>query len=677
MIYKENMIIAIEEDEFRIVDYDKEQDNLFLINMNKKCSLPIAFTTSTLEELFETGKAKEINSNKILLSISSNVHKKLIEKRDFHYEIICFLYNISPNYEIYYRDTRTSIINVAAKKYNISYSTIKRMFCIYLKSGKLKDSLIDNIGNCGAKGKERIIRNRNKGIVIDNNIKKLLKEGIIKYYNTSKKNNIKTCYELIIRDYIKEDKDLEIFTFKQFYYWYKKFSKNNKEDEICSRYGSRVYQQTSRAIIGNSIQDTLAPSDLYQIDSTILDVYIVSKMNRNLIIGRPVLYLVIDTYSRMIVGINATIEPFNSYKGVQGALINAMSNKVSYCRKFGINIEKEEWDVSCVPGRILADRGELLSESIGNVITNLGIMIQNTPPYRGDMKGIVEKSFERIHSFLKPFCEGVVENKFNKVERGVEDYRLKANLTLEEITKIIIKCVLFNNNKHVLNYYESDGLIIENSIPKIPREIWKHGVKQKKGLLRELQEHVVKINLLNNKEVTVTSRGVKFNKLYYVSKYTLEEGWYQRARIQGSFKIRVSYDYNNLSEIYYIKEGGVSYDTLTLVTYMEQYKDMSEEELNKVLVYEHKLNSEANEKEIKEKVALFDEIEKITNKAKEEQARTKDKNISKTQRLKNIRSNLECEREYMRNNASNYDKEDTEIEEFNKIMYQDWGNDYE
>lgn len=677
MIYKENMITRIEDEEFRIVDYDKERDNLFLINMNKKCSLPIAFTTSTLEELFKTGKAKEIDSNKILLGISSNVHKKLIEKRDFYYEIICFLYNISPNYEIYYRDTRTSTINVAAKKYNISYSTIKRIFCIYLRSGKLKDSLIDNIGNCGGKGKERRIRNRNKGIVIDNNIKKLLKEGINKYYNTSKKNNLKTCYEFIVRDYLKEDKDLEIFTFKQFYYWYKKFSKNNKEYEICSRYGSRVYQQTSRAIIGNSIQDTLAPSDLYQIDSTILDVYIVSKMNRNLIIGRPILYLVIDTYSRMIVGINVTIEPFNSYKGIQGALINTMSNKVSYCRKFGINIEKEEWDISCVPARILADRGELLSESIENVITNFGIMIQNAPPYRGDMKGIVEKSFERIHSLIKPFCEGIVENKFNKVERGAEDYRLRANLTLEEITKIIIKCVLFNNNKHVLNYYESDGLIIENSIPKIPSEIWKYGVKQKKGLLRELQEHVVKINLLNNKEVTVTNRGVKFNKLYYVSKYTLEEGWYQRARIEGSFKIRVSYDYNNLTEIYYIKEGGVSYDTLTLVTYMEQYKDISEEELNKVLEYEHKLNSEANEKEIKEKVALFDEIEKIANKAKEEQARTKDKNISKTQRLKNIRSNLEDEREYIRNNVSNYDKEDADMEEFNKIMYQDWGNEYE
>lgn len=672
------MIIKIEEDEFRIVDFDKDRDNLFLINMNKKCSLPVAFSAIGLEELFNEGKVKEITDNKMLLNFNKNTSEKLIEKRNFYYEIICFLFNRSKNYGIYYKNTRTEIINEAMKKYNVSYSTVKRMFCIYLKSGKVRDSLIDNVNNCGAPGKERKIKNRERGIVIDDSIKKLFKEGINKYYNTSKKNSIKTCYELIIRDYLKADKSSEIPTFKQFYYWYKKFSNNNKKNEIAKRFGDRIFQQTSRAIIGNSIQDTLGPAELYQIDSTILDVYIVSKLNRNLIIGRPILYCLIDVYSRMIVGMNVTIEPFNSYEGAKGALINAMTDKVGYCKRYGIEIKKEEWDVSCVPSRILADRGELLSENIENAIANLGIMIQNTPPFRGDMKGIVEKSFERIHSYIKPFVDGVVENKFNKVERGAEDYRIKANLTLEEITQIIIKCILFYNNHHMLEHYESDGLAIENNIPKIPSKLWEYGVKIKKGLIRELSEQVIKINLLHNKEVTVTAKGVRLNKLYYVSIYTLEEAFYQRARIEGSFRIRVSYDPNNLSEIYYIKEDGLSYDTLTLVTYMEQYKDMGEEEINKIFEYEEKLNKEASEKEIREKVALFDEIEKITNKAKEEQLRSKDNTISKTQRLKNIRENLEEERKYFRNNIGNdNDDGNEEIDAFNEIMSDEWREDYE
>lgn len=678
MIYSENMIVKIEDDEYRICDFDKDRDNLFLININKKCSLPVAFSAIALEEPFNEGKAKEINDNKILLNTNKIVSEKLIEKRDFYYEIICFLFNRSKNYEIYYKNTRTEIINEAMKKYNVSYSTVKRIFCMYLKSGKVRDSLIDNVNNCGGPGKERKIKNRERGIVIDDIIKKLFKEGINKYYNTSKKNSLKTCYELIIREYLKDDKKLEIPTFKQFYYWYKKFSVDNKKNEISKRYGERIYQQKARAIVGNSLQDALSPSEIYQIDSTILDVYIVSRLNRN-IIGRPVLYLILDVYSRMIVGMNVTIESFNSYQGVKGALINAMSDKCSYCRKFHIGIDKEEWNVRCVPTRILADRGELLSGNIENAIANLGIMIQNTPPYRGDMKGIVEKSFERIHSYIKPFVDGVVENKFNKVERGAEDYRLKANLTLEEITQIIIKCILFYNNHHVLEHYESDGLTIENNIPKIPIKIWKYGIKIKKGLLRELPEEVIKVNLLHNRDdISVTSKGVKFNKLYYVSKYTLEQGWYERSRIQGcsKFKIRISYDPNDLSEIYYIKEDGMSYDTLKLVTYMEQYKNMSEEELNKTFEYENKLNKEASELEIREKVILFDEIEKITKNAKEEQEKFKNKNISKTARLKNIRENLEEERKFFRNDTDN-DYMNEEIEEFNEILNNEWREDYE
>lgn len=187
MIYKENMIIKIENEEFRIIDYDKERNNLFLINIDKKCSLPVAINSMILEELFKEGKAKEIIENKMLLSSNKNINQKLIDKRDFYYEIICFLFNSSKNHEIYYKDARTAIINEAMTRYKVSYSTVKRIFCTYLKSGKIRNSLIDNIENCGGRGKERNIKNRSKGIIIDDSIKKLFKEGINKYYYTSKK----------------------------------------------------------------------------------------------------------------------------------------------------------------------------------------------------------------------------------------------------------------------------------------------------------------------------------------------------------------------------------------------------------------------------------------------------------------------------------------------------------
>ncbi len=676
MLFKENMIFRLENEEYRIIGYDSVKANIFIIQLCEQVRWPQIISQDKLEDLFSRNEATEIKIDKFIGIHNFIITDEMAKKRDFNYEVICFLIKNSSNYEIYYKESRKTIIDRAKEVYGISESSIKRLFCEYLKSGKIVDSLIPKIYNCGAKGKERT-SNKEAGF-IGEEIKRIFKEGINKYYNTPKKNNKKICYELIVRDYLKSNPNSNIPNIKQFYYWFKKITKDDKRNEIAKRYGDRVYQQKGRAIIGNSIQDTLGPGELYQIDSTILDVYLVSKLNRNIIVGRPVLYLVVDVYSRMIVGMNATIEPFNSYEGAKGALINAMTDKVTYCKKNGIEIKKEDWDVNCVPSRILADRGELLSSNIENAISNLGILIQQTSPYRGDQKGIVEKSFERIQSYIKPFVDGVVENKFNIVQRGNEDYRLRANLNMEDVTKIIIHSVLFYNKSHVLNHYESDGINIENNIPKIPNKIWEYGVKTKKGLLRELPEEIIKINLLHNKEVSVTAKGIRFNKLYYVSKFTLETGFFQKARIEGNYRIRVSYDPNNLSEIYYIKEDGVSYDTLTLVTYMEHYQGMSEEEINKIFEYEEKLNKKASEKEIQEKIKLFDEIEKIAGKAKQEQEKVKNKRSSKTARLKNIRENLEEEREYFRKIPNNYeDNTNEEINAFNQIINDEWGDDYE
>jgi len=327
MIFKENMIFKLGNEEYRIVGSDTFRSNIFLIELCEQIRWPQIINQENLEELFIRNKAIEVKTDKFMDINNFEITDEMAQKRDFNYEVICYLFSNSPEYEIYYKKSRKSVIDKTIEVYGISESSIKRIWCSYLKSGKITQSLIPKTNNCGARGKERV--HERGEFVVDDKIKKIFKEGINKYYNTKKKNNKRMCYELIIRDYLKSNPNSKIPSLKQFYYWFAKITKDDKRNEIAKRYGDRIYQQTGRAIIGNSIQDTLGPGELYQIDSTILDVYLVSKMNRNLIIGRPTLFFVIDVYSRMIVGMNVTIEPFNSFEGAKGALINAMTDKVS------------------------------------------------------------------------------------------------------------------------------------------------------------------------------------------------------------------------------------------------------------------------------------------------------------------------------------------------------------
>lgn len=674
-----------------IIGFDNYENNYFLICLEEN-KWPIEISLYLIESMTNEKKI-EVNKSIGFSNVLPDIfNQELINRRDYIYEIVSYLENRNTSYELYRKKTRKPIIEETINRYGISYNSIKKYLILYWKSGRCKDSLIPQVYKCGGKNKEKKILNSHikrgrkgysDGVNIDEKFKRAFKVGINKYYNRERQNTIKATYELTLRDFIKENGEVEILpSYQQFYYWFNKITVDKKKNEIVKRNGLRIYQQKGREIIGNSIQDAvLGPGELFQVDSTILDFYIVSSTNRNLIVGRPVVYIVIDSYSRLVIGVNVTLEPFNSYKGVRGALINTMTNKEGYLKKLGIN--NELWNVSSIPNRVLADRGELLSGNIENAIANLGIQIQNTPPYRGDYKGIVEKFFDVLHSYMKPFVDGYVENGVNRVERGAKDYRLKANLTLKEITQVIVKCIIFHNNNHVLDSYVGDSLSIEENIPKIPIKLWEYGIKNKKGLLRSMPDDIVKINLMNNAEAVVTEKGVKFKKLYYVSKYSLSEGWFQKARIGGSYKIKISYDDGDLSRIYFIKEDGFSFDTLELVNYLDKYKDLSEDEISKLIEYEEKLNNELKDKELKKKFELFNEIEEITNKAREEAKRTKDMSMNKSKRLQGIGDNLELERKLNREVVFKNDNEELDNDKnldfsiFEEIENDNWSDYYE
>ncbi len=677
----ENTLIKYNEKKIiRLLYFDKFHGNIFVIDMFQN-RWPYMMTQDDLTEDIEESRSILIEDNIFDIARESNLTAAEISKRDFAWEVVSYVFMNVDEPKIFFSKYRTTIINETSDRYNISFNTIKNYLLRYWKGGKTKNSLLPNYYNCGGKGKEKGASkskrgrprkyDKNLGVNVDDNMKKIFISGLNKYYYNNRQNSLKTAYELTIRDYFvkdyitKDNKKIPILkdsskipTYNQFYYWYRKF--NNEKKEISQRYGERNFYQNYRSIIGNSTSDGgLGPSTLYQIDSTIADVYLVSSIDRNLIIGRPVLYLVIDVYSRMIVGVNVTLESFNSYVGAMMALVNAMTSKVDYCKKYGIEIKEEDWPVACVPQRVLADRGELMGKQIENAIKNLGIMIQNSPPYRADYKGIIEQSFRGMNLKLKPFVDGAVINGKNLRERGERDYRLDANLTLKEFTQIIIKCILFHNNHHVLNDYVTNEMMFEANIEKVPIKIWNYGVQNKRGMLRELPEEIIKINLLPQGEASVTPRGVLFNKLLYASDYALEEHWFQRARINGNWKINVSYDPRNLTNIYFLTDNGQGFKKLTLLDYLSKYKDIENAELDEIFKNEKELERKSKDKELQKKIMLFDEIEKIVEEARNAADIDKDSSISKTQKLKGIRENNEMEKELYK--KAIILEEDTEI----------------
>ncbi len=170
--------------------------------------------------------------------------------------------------------------------------------------------------------------------------------------------------------------------------------------DIQFRKSTKEYELKYRPILSDSKSETNGPGTRFQVDATIADIYLVSSLDVNKVIGRPVIYAVLDVYSRIITGLYVGLEG-PSWIGAMMALDNMIADKVEFCKQYGIDITPEQWPTHHLPEIIIADRGEFEGYSVENLINNLNLKIENTTAYRGDLKGIVERKFRTFNGKVK------------------------------------------------------------------------------------------------------------------------------------------------------------------------------------------------------------------------------------------------------------------------------------
>lgn len=646
---------------YRVVWIDKKIDLAYLIDVQSN-KFPIGVRLTYVIDAITNGVAiikKE--DNLISFAMEEEIPTLYKEYRDRAWEIISLLVEQEPH--IYETFNRRKLILKLCETKNTTESTVKRLLKRYLIRGKNKNALLPDYINSGGRGKEKCSGHakrgrprKNKdllgeGLNINEDIKKIFRVSINKYYNTCTKNPLTTAYELMIKEFFKDiesksiiDSSERLPTYAQFKYWF--YKERDFKKEVVTRFSAKKYEQNNRRILGTSTSEAMFPGRLYQIDATVADLYVVSEFNRSWIIGRPVLYMVLDVYSRLITGFYVGLEG-PSYIGAAMALSSVVADKVKLCKEYGIDITPDQWPVNNLPEHIIADRGELEGKNIENLINTLGIGVKLCPSFRADWKGCIEQNFRLINLKTKPFIPGKVDGTFR--ERGDKDYRLDAKLTLKEFTAIIIRTILYHNNHHILKNYDRSEYQIEDDVKCIPIELWNWGIENTSGVLRTLPEDIVKLNLLPIDYATVTGRGVKFKGVFYACTEALKDGWFEKARNNGSWKIKVAYDLRKMDYIYIKKDNGRNFDKCFLLDHQHKYKGKSFEDVQYLLEREKLDIDLMRENELQEKVNLMESIEKIVKESKESYTYT---NESNTQRLKGISDNRKFEKELNRKEES-------------------------
>jgi hypothetical protein len=330
-----------------------------------------------------------------------------------------------------------------------------------------------------------------------------------------------------------------------------------------------------------------------------------------------------------------------SWAGMMMAIANSVSDKVKYCAEYGVEISADEWPCHGVPGAIRGDRGEFESKEADTLVNALNVRVENAPPFRADLKGIVEQHFNQINELALAPLPGHVQDDMKG--RGGTDYRLYAKLDLHQLTKILIQCVLYHNNHHLMESYERDEDMIVDGVAPIPREIWNWGISHRSGILRRFPDETVKLALMPADTASVTAKGIRFKNLYYLCRRAAAEHWFETARAKGAWKVDISYDPRNMSAIY-VRESGGTVDECWLSEWQGKYVGKCLYEIDRLRASEKAMQRKNAPKEMASKAELTAAIEGVIAEA-EEMARQTAVPKSKAERTGNIRENRRREKE--------------------------------
>ncbi|WHQ45931.1 hypothetical protein [Alcaligenes faecalis] len=139
------------------------------------------------------------------------------------------------------------------------------------------------------------------------------------------------------------------------------------------------------------------PGEVYEIDATGGRIFLVTDEENPVLVGKPIIYLIIDRWSRFIVSVYLSLRP-PSWSEVQYALLIAFTSRTKRFASMGVDIDDERWPIGRFPSTLCPDRGsDFMSRSMEKVVTDdLRIELTPLPPLCPDGKAIVERTIREI-----------------------------------------------------------------------------------------------------------------------------------------------------------------------------------------------------------------------------------------------------------------------------------------
>ncbi|WDQ99670.1 transposase family protein [Devosia sp. J2-20] len=226
----------------------------------------------------------------------------------------------------------------------------------------------------------------------------------------------------VLRTKILEERDIDHLSIK--------YGRDEAEKLIN---GSKPFLQTDR------------PFEYVIIDHTVCDVMAVDDQT-DLPLGRPVIALALDVFSRAVVGFWISFEPPSI-----SSLMSIIKN-IATCKDHldSLRIDGQNHTLSFgKPSTILLDRGlENLSDALSDTCAELGIDVDFCPRRNGRAKSPGERIFRSVNDAVFHVLPGCVAHGPTEMRRLQLKPELDATLPLSAITSVLYNALLDYEQRH-------------------------------------------------------------------------------------------------------------------------------------------------------------------------------------------------------------------------------------
>lgn len=218
-------------------------------------------------------------------------------------------------------------------------------------------------------------------------------------------------------------------------------------------------------------------------------------------IGQPWLTVLIDYYSRMVLGFCLGFEP-PSYAVLMEALRTAILPKTDLMKRFP-RIQGS-WPCFGIPERIVCDRGsDLISKDFEQAAFQLGIELDFNPPRTPHFKGTVESFFDNLNDQLLSALPG----------RTFRSWERRADHNADDGPMLPYEALLEILHLHLVDVYSASK---HPTADKTRREMWLESAAEYPPALPGSPEDLI-VLLARRTERVVTSRGIELSGMFYTS----------------------------------------------------------------------------------------------------------------------------------------------------------------